>query len=280
MQDSTQVSAAPPVCDDIVPKQKTQEELEKDFAGADGHLDDIEKLMLKYDEDRSGQFSVAEVKSIVRDLEEQKKTSKHLGRALIGTVFVSLLVLGSMFALMILSIESTKENRTKGNKLVTNSGEPVQVAPVESFSSVFDLPKVSVEQLSYLTFVNLKVKTVPDEGPQQPVFAASFKIGGFIKGRWLDMVNEEEQLHLYTTTGAQITVGPGRTGFLVTSSGQNMTLVDDSEGRRLEENAWLECTTESCEPRAAPEGRRLLFSWLTSSFAVGNTPQAYDVPVR
>jgi len=245
------------------------EELHQLYAGADGKLDDIEKLMLKYDEDRSGHFCISEVKSIIRDLEQHKQNSKHLGRALIGTVGIGLLVLAAMFALMILSIEATKENRTKGNELVTNSGESVRVASVEALNGVFDLPYVSVEHLQYMTKVSFNVAL----DSSAAVSSATFQLGGFLKAT--DQKDDEQVLHIFTTTGAEITIGPGKTGRVVTSSGKSMRILDDSVGRRLAETAWLDCNDKSsCEPRAAPEGRRLRrgsggFLAATGSFTLG-----------
>ena len=39
----------------------------------DGELGALERIMMKYDADKSGEFSVAEVKAIVNDLESEKK---------------------------------------------------------------------------------------------------------------------------------------------------------------------------------------------------------------
>jgi len=217
----------PPVEAHALPKQKTEAELEQLYAGTDCKLGDVEKMMLKYDQDRDGQFSISEVKSIIRDLEEQTRTSRNLGRALIGTVCGGLLVFGAMFALMILSIEATKENHTRGNEMVTNSGESVRVASVESFSSVFDLPKLPVEKLQYLNFVAFVI--APNNSTAAS--SASFKVGGFVKAAAQE--DDAQELHLFTTTGAEITIGPGRTGRLVTASGKVMPILDNSEGRRL-----------------------------------------------
>ena len=78
------------------------------YAGADGTLDDIDKMMMKYDADCTGSFSIAEVKTIIHDLEASKSASKNLGRALAGTVIVMLAVIGALIGMMIMSIEVTK----------------------------------------------------------------------------------------------------------------------------------------------------------------------------
>ena len=46
--------------------------------GADGELSPLERTLMKYDTDKSGQFSVAEVKAVVDDLQKEQK---QVGRA-------------------------------------------------------------------------------------------------------------------------------------------------------------------------------------------------------
>ena len=41
--------------------------------GADGELSPLERTLMKYDADKSGQFSVAEVKAVVDDLQKEQK---------------------------------------------------------------------------------------------------------------------------------------------------------------------------------------------------------------
>ncbi|CAE8586818.1 unnamed protein product [Polarella glacialis] len=75
-------------------KGMSQEELHSIYAGADGVMDEIEKIMMKYDADQSGCFSVAEVKAIIQDLENHRKQARHLLRALGLTIVIALIVLG------------------------------------------------------------------------------------------------------------------------------------------------------------------------------------------
>ena len=41
--------------------------------GADGELSPLERTLMKYDTDKSGKFSVAEVKAVVDDLQKEQK---------------------------------------------------------------------------------------------------------------------------------------------------------------------------------------------------------------
>eukprot|EP00442_Polarella_glacialis_P057888 CAMPEP_0115105656 /NCGR_PEP_ID=MMETSP0227-20121206/36138_1 /TAXON_ID=89957 /ORGANISM="Polarella glacialis, Strain CCMP 1383" /LENGTH=122 /DNA_ID=CAMNT_0002503001 /DNA_START=167 /DNA_END=531 /DNA_ORIENTATION=+ len=82
--------------------QKSQIELHSIYAGADGVMDEVEEIMMKYDADQSGCFSVAEVKAIIKDLENHRKQAKHIFRALLLTIVVALVVLGTLFVMMFL----------------------------------------------------------------------------------------------------------------------------------------------------------------------------------
>ncbi|CAE8692175.1 unnamed protein product [Polarella glacialis] len=61
--------------------QLSQQELHSIYAGADGVMDEVEEIMMKYDADQSGCFSVAEVKAIIQDQgsgETRESTWKQL----------------------------------------------------------------------------------------------------------------------------------------------------------------------------------------------------------
>ncbi len=67
-----------------------------------------------------------------------------------------MLFTGVVLAVVIAGNEATKETHADGPILVSLQGEPIQVAPVESFASLWDfvvLPTTTLEKLSRVTFV-------------------------------------------------------------------------------------------------------------------------------
>ena len=102
--------------------------LTKFDVGNKGMVDDLEKTMMRYDVSGSGNFSAAEVKAIVRDLETARAETKS-ARKITGTLLALLFVFsGVMLAVVMAGVEASKETHTRDKKLVTTKGETVQVA--------------------------------------------------------------------------------------------------------------------------------------------------------
>lgn len=258
MADETSKMPQPETPAETKRKEKSQEELIKLYAGADGELDELDKLMMKYDADCSGSFCIAEVKTIIHDLQAQKDTTKHLARALVATILVSLIIMGVLIALMILSIEVTKENKTRGGQMVDLSGGIVDVGAAEEFSSIFDIPKLDVSMLSYMKTITFYTDMTdePDIGSQNS--PAMFKLAGAIKRD-----DQSNSATFFTDAGTQIFIdGDKNSGFLELN-GKRFDISDTPKsGRRLEEvdaaQDELKCKdAETCKPKSAESFRQL-----------------------
>jgi len=73
------------------------------YGGGGGQLDDIEKLMMKYDQDKSGTFDFAEVKKIISEFQQEKDKAKSLKKRLcwaqVGILVVCGMMVSSSFVL-------------------------------------------------------------------------------------------------------------------------------------------------------------------------------------
>jgi hypothetical protein len=92
----------------------------------------------------------------VNDLYKSERQTRDLRKILLGFLIVFVLFTGVVLAVVIAGNEATKETHADGPILVSLQGEPIQVAPVESFASLWDfvvLPTTTLEKLSRVTFV-------------------------------------------------------------------------------------------------------------------------------
>jgi len=246
-------------------KHKSQEELIKLYAGADGTLDDIDKMMMKYDADCTGSFSIAEVKTIIHDLEASKSAVKNLGRALAGTVIVALAVIGALIGLMIMSIEVTKENRTTGGSVVDLEGTVVTTGQAEEVSSIFDIPKFDMTLLGTMKLVSCYVdfSSEPDFWPDMGASAESpslFHVKGVIKS-----ADEATSATLLLPNGRIHLDSQTQTGKLIVESlngSKTFEIFDSPASRRLESkdqvHEWLKCAEgEACSPKPMWKMRKL-----------------------
>ncbi|CAE8659889.1 unnamed protein product [Polarella glacialis] len=233
----------------------TQQELHSIYAGADGVMDEIEEIMMKYDADQSGCFSVAEVKAIINDLENHRKQAKHLFRALLLTIVVALIVLGTLFAMMFASNQAAKENHTEGGTMVDLDGEAVKVDVVESLSGLFDLPRIDTNTLAYITFLTFIIDMRSDPKINSEL-EASMKIGGAMRAP-----DDSDKVFMITTSGYRITIdAASETGTIEMGNG-TFPISDKSFYRRLqddlaEEDSWKKCDKSSafCFPKTPPKG--------------------------
>jgi len=237
---------------------RSQEELMKIYAGADGQLDEIDKLMMKYDADCSGCFSIAEVKSIIHDLEASKQNTKNLARALGLTVIIALVVIGALIGLMIMSIEVTKENHTEEGTIVGLDGGVVSVGQAEAVSSIYDLPKMEVEVLANMKSISFAVDMSADPnlgnsgGSSESL--ATFAVAGAVKAN-----DDDNVVTIYLKSGDRAVIdSPNRAGYLRTPSGATHPFIDDDSGRRLQEmEDWMSCKGEdTCKPKPSRDYKR------------------------
>jgi len=236
-----------------------QEELMKIYAGADGQLDEIDKMMMKYDADCSGCFSIAEVKSIIHDLEASKQNTKNLARALGLTIIIALVVIGALIGLMIMSIEVTKENHTEEGTIVGLDGGVVSVGQAEAVSSIYDLPKMEVEDLANMKSISFAVDMSADPnlgnsgGSSESL--ATFAVAGAVKAN-----DDDNIVTIYLTSGDRAVIDRvKRAGYLRTPSGATHPFIDADSGRRLQDmEDWLSCKGEegTCKPKPSRAYRR------------------------
>ncbi|CAE8674178.1 unnamed protein product [Polarella glacialis] len=235
----------------------TQVELNSIYAGADGVMDEVEKIMMKYDADQSGCFSVAEVKAIIQDLENHRKQAKHMLRALLLTIVLALIVLGTLFVMMFLSNEAAKENHTSGGTMVDLEGEAVKVATVESMSGLFDLPLIDTNTLAYMSALTFFIDMRSDAKINSEL-EATMKVGGAMRAP-----DDSNQVYVITTSGFRITIDGASTTGSIEMGNTTFPISDKSFvlDRRLQEtstqeDSWMKCdeSRASCFPKAPPKG--------------------------
>ena len=94
-------------------------------------MGELEKMMMKYDADGTGTFSVAEVKAIVKDLEVSKKQANAFAKLSAGLTLSFLVLAAAMLVMGLMANEVSKENHTAGDTLVS---------PTEYLTSELPLP--------------------------------------------------------------------------------------------------------------------------------------------
>ncbi|CAE8613749.1 unnamed protein product [Polarella glacialis] len=235
----------------------TKAELNNIYAGADGVMDEVEEIMMKYDADQSGCFSVAEVKAIIQDLENHRKQAKHMFRALLLTIVLALIVLGTLFVMMFLSNEAAKESHTSGGTMVDLEGEAVKVATVESMSGLFDLPLIDTNTLAYMSALTFFIDMRSDAKINSEL-EATMKVGGAMRAP-----DDSNQVFLITTSGFRITIDGASTTGTIEMGNTTFPISDKSFvlDRRLQdiltqEDSWMKCdeSRANCFPKAPPKG--------------------------
>lgn len=176
------------------------------YGGEDGVLDATEEIMMKYDVDKNGTFSISEVKAIVSDLEQKKKSVRNLKKMLVGVVFVAVVVCALLFGLMFASNEAAKENHTKDGVMTDLGGSPVQVDTVESVAGLWDLAQVPLPTFSKIKTVGLFMDVKNYRGMPDGLYQGEFKISGAYK-------QTDDVVFLSTYEGYMITInGTSTTG--------------------------------------------------------------------
>lgn len=75
----------------------------------DGKLDLVETMLRNYDTDHNGRFSNADVKGIVTDVLQARRSAKRYGRWAAALVVAMLVLIGSMFGAAYVADISTRE---------------------------------------------------------------------------------------------------------------------------------------------------------------------------
>ena len=135
-------------------KKLSYNSLARIYGDAQGNLDALDKLLMKYDVDCSGDFTITEVKAIVRDLDNQKQMNKQLMKIIIGGGMVFVAMCGLLVALMLAANEVSKESHVTGTVMTSTDGAAVETAPVESFvDDIRGFLSLEFSTLAKITFV-------------------------------------------------------------------------------------------------------------------------------
>lgn len=206
--------------------------------GADGELSPLERMMMKYDTDKSGEFSVSEVKAIVDDLGKERAKGESMQRVILGLVATLILVVGTLLIIVTSANELSKENHTDqdSHALVTKSGDTVATQQVESFASLDQLRFADMDQLGKLTQISLPMTWVDPLPASAPASFASlagteadstFNIAGYLL--------LEDHLVLLLDWGDDMDVHISESEVVVRHAGETVAAVEtfDSDSRRL-----------------------------------------------
>jgi len=202
-------------------------------ADGDGQLSDLEKICQKYDTNRDGSFSMAEVERIVEDMQAAEKKAANIGKlaALIALVF--LVVCGALLGLVFAANEASKESHVEGSVMVDLSGNPTQTQGLTSIVTLADLPKLSTKQLDVISFVSFSAYRTYDENntpmPQQKSvedfgeFKMRFNVEGYVKSTLA--------VTLYDSKGSLVVPNAGAP--YITRDGSQYQVIVTAPSRRL-----------------------------------------------
>jgi hypothetical protein len=111
-----------------------------------------------------------------------EKQTKDLRKVLAGVLVAFILFTGVVLAVVVAGNEASKETHADGPVLVSLQGEPIQVAPVESFSSLWDMLVLSTPTLAKLTRVTFVYNMPAPNDPQvMRRVEGSFVVDGFYR---------------------------------------------------------------------------------------------------
>ena len=107
----------------------------------DGVLSDVEKMMMKYDTDGNGTFSLAEVKAVIADLHQTEKEKHQYKRLSLGMFLLCFAALAAMLGTSVWGAQLTKESHVQDDIMTSLDGHivkttaakqslPLLVAPV------------------------------------------------------------------------------------------------------------------------------------------------------
>ena len=122
----------------------------------------LDQLLSKYDADGNGEFDRDEVSAIIKDLQKSEGNAKKLAGVAAALFVALLLMIAVMFVAVVVGNETSKENHTAGGNMVTLDGGSVHTAEVESFATLWDMPKLDTKTLSYLKELTLTVDMTAD----------------------------------------------------------------------------------------------------------------------
>ena len=207
----------------------------------DGTMDEFEKKVLQSlkaaDTDGSGSLTPAEMITVFRGMAATEKSNKQLGKMvgyLMGLVVLLVAALvGVSVAGAIIGGESIKEStipdcRDPSSDSRCDPAKLTKVGTVESFSSIFELPKMPTEQLAYLRDITMYIDMAKDADIAGPA-EATFKVAGAYK-------RTSTKAYLRTVSGATIMLDSASETGSIKMDGNTypISTTAPSNGRRLE----------------------------------------------
>jgi len=213
----------------------------------DGEISKLERLLMKYDVDKSGTFSVAEVKAIVVDLDKEEKKGKSLKKVIAGLVVGLVGVVCALLVIVVMANELSKENHTVGGTMVTNN-EAVQVGLIESTMTIWDVPAVPTNTLAKMNDLVFyaDLTTLAQVGSWVEMSA---KIGRSYKA-------DANKVFLTTYSGDTIAIDREAKSGTIEIDGTAYPISDALPARSRRLN-----TVASTPPKMTPGGRRELFGF-------------------
>ena len=196
------------------------------YGGEDGVIDAIEEVMMKYDKDKNGTFSIAEVKAIVADLQAKNKQVKNLKKALVVGFLIAVVVCAVLFSMMFASNEAAKENHTKDGMMVDLNNEPVQVDSVVSAAHLWDLPRVPLEYFKTMEALSIFIDVSNHPSLPAGKYESSFKISSASK-------LTDDVIYLRTYEGYMINIDRASKTGAIDMDGHKFPIYDESKKRRL-----------------------------------------------
>jgi len=230
--------------------------------------DDVDKkakskldiLLAKYDVDGNGEYDSEEVAAIIKDLQKSEGNTKKMA-CVSAALFVALLaMIAVMFVAVVVGNEASKENHTKGANMVTLDGKSVHTAEVESFATLWDMPKLDTKTLAYLNDLELRVDMTADPDVAGEA-DASFKIAAVWKPS-----GSTTKLFFSTMEGFTVTIDATASKGSIKMGSNVFPLVmpPQVKGRQLSEAQPLLVSREELEERLL-RGRNLLGTQFVSA---------------
>ena len=159
-----------------------------------GRRDEIDDLISSYDANNDGRFSRDEVRRIIYDVRDLRKSNKLLKMAAVGLLLLCVMSLCSIFVVVLVGNEISKEESVNDEGELTSraTGSTVAVGRAESLSTLWDAPLLAPEAKAYLSeltaFVDMRgVSDVADW------VEMTFKLGSAFQP-----LGSEGELQVYT----------------------------------------------------------------------------------
>lgn len=203
-----------------------------------GHIkynlnDPVDKKMADYDKDGNGNFDYHEVYNIIDDLNESHAQQSVLKKFIGLLALIVFALIGALLGVTLAANEMSKENHVDGGEMTALDGSSVKVDTVLSYSTLWDMPKLEMAQLSKMeSFSGVIKRTSLAAGASWP---ANADITVRLAGATLATTNDDEVL-LSTSSGATIYVNSAtKKATLTMADGSRFDVVVPASRRSLHE---------------------------------------------